>query len=425
MHLNKILNRAIIIALILPSSVPAAEWSAEPKISLRTGYNDNIRLTSAKHDSVWESALSPSVKFGVASENQGLFGDAGFAIRRFTGGSGRDSSDILNREDYHLNTNAYHNTLRDSFEANLDYTQDSTLDSELDDEGIVANERATRERITLGPSWSRMLNELTRMEMGYQFTNVGYPDGSENLVGYDYHSLTTSLARQFTPRILGTLTAGYSSYQPDTDFNSDTVSLQAGLSRDFSETLAASFLVGLRRTTSDSEFGSGFCIGAPADASFPACTGGIPVPIPNESVKAEIETTAPVYTASITKTLETGPLSASLSRSSSPSGNGELLDRTRLTLSGDYKLSEQLSSSLKIEYTENETIVNRVGFVPSEEKETFFRVTPRVSWRWRREWKLAGEYQYVDNDDPRAGTANRNAFYLSLSYVPRKRSLSR
>ena len=161
MRLPMNLNLALVIALAMPMSVQAAEWTAEPKISLRTGYNDNIRLTAAAHDSVWETALSPSVKFGVAQENQGLSGDAGLAIRRFAGGSGRESNDVLDREDYHFNTDAWHNTLRDSFKANLDYTRDSTLDSELDQTGNVIEDRATRERFTLGPSWTRILTELT------------------------------------------------------------------------------------------------------------------------------------------------------------------------------------------------------------------------------------------------------------------------
>jgi hypothetical protein len=133
----KSLFRVLVTALAMPLSVQAAEWSAEPKISLRTGYNDNIRLKSADHDSVWETALSPSVKFGAAKETQGLFGDAGFSIRRFSGGSGRDSSSVLDREDYHLNTNAYHQTERNTFRGNINYTRDSTLDSALDDTGDV------------------------------------------------------------------------------------------------------------------------------------------------------------------------------------------------------------------------------------------------------------------------------------------------
>jgi lipopolysaccharide assembly outer membrane protein LptD (OstA) len=242
-------------------------------------------------------------------------------------------------------------------------------------------------------------------------------------VGYDYHVASASLVRQLTPRVQGTLSAGYSSFLPDTDFDSDTLSLQAGLTTNFSESLVASFLAGQRQTTSDSTIITGFCIGGGINASWPSCLpNGTPsLPI---SIKTEVETTSPVFSASLTKTLETGSLSASLSRSSSPSSDGELLDATRLILAGDYKHTETLSSSLKIEYTENETIVNQAG-VLSQDTEEFFRVTPRVSWRWRREWTFAGEYQYARNDDVNRPKATRNAVYVTVSYRPPKRSISR
>jgi hypothetical protein len=367
------------------------------------------------------------VRFGAVKENQGLTGDAGFAIRRYTGGTGQESSDALDREDYHFNSTAFHNTLRDSFEANLGYTQDSTLDSELDQTGNVITERATREQFSLGPSWSRSFTELTRTDLSYQYSNVDYTDGpgiqNQNLVGYTSHVASASLVRQLTPRIQGTLSGGYSIYQPDTDFDSDTLSLQAGLSTNFSETLVASFLVGQRETTSDSFTATGFCIGAAPGASFPSCSGGIP--IPTGTADTEIETTSAVYTASIIKQLETGSLSATLSRSTFPSSEGELLDSTRLSLNGSHRLTETLNSSLLIEYTENETIVNRVGFVPNQDNDTFFRVTPTVAWHWRREWELAGDYQYARSEGANQNEASRNALYLTLSYLPGKRYVSR
>lgn len=397
MNLLRNLYLAPVLAITVPLAVQAAEWSAEPKISLRTGYNDNIRLTAADHDSVWETALSPSVKFGVAQENQGLSGDARLSIRRFTGGNGRESSDVLDREDYHFNTDAWHNTLRDSFKANLDFTRDSTLDSELDETGNVVDDRATRERFTLGPSWTRVLTELTRLELTYQYTNVDYSDdpGLQDLVNYDYHVASASLLRQFTPRIQATLAAGYSSYQPETSLDSDTLSLQAGLSNNFSETLVASFLAGLRRTTSDT------------------------LPIGTDD-----ENDSPIYSASITKNLETGMLSASLTRSSKPGGQGELLDVTRLVLLGEHKFTETLRTSLRVEYSEDENIVNQ-GVVSSQDTEKFFRITPKIHWRWSRAWSLAGEYQYATNEDAGSKEATRNAVYVTLSYRPVKWAISR
>lgn len=422
----KFFSRAILVfVLAIPPLAQAAEWSAEPKISLRTGYNDNIRLTTLPHDSVWETDITPAIKFGVAKENQGLFGDASASIRRFSGGSGSESSSALDREDYYLKTNAYHRTERNAFNALLNYTRDSTLDSELDETGNVISSRATRERLTLGPSWTTSLNEITRLNIDYQFTTVSYSDdpGVIDLIGYDYNVLSSSLTRQFSPRTQGTLSASYSRFEPDTNINSETISIQAGLSRNFSETLVASFLIGQRDTTSDTLVATGYCVLANPNARFPECTGGIAVP--TGTTKDETGTNGSVYSANITKKLETGSIGASLTRASSPGSDGQLLDRTQLILSGEHKFTETLQSRLRIQYSKNETIVNTFGRETDQTDETFFRVIPRLSWRWQPEWDLAGEYQYARNENDNSDTATRNAFYLTLSYRPKKLYKSR
>ena len=58
----------------------AAEWSAEPRISVRSGYNDNIRLTTREHDSVWETSVTPGIKFGGAEENRILIFHVDFVL---------------------------------------------------------------------------------------------------------------------------------------------------------------------------------------------------------------------------------------------------------------------------------------------------------------------------------------------------------
>jgi hypothetical protein len=423
MILTKLRNGVTLVMLGIPLVAAAAEWSAEPKIRLITGYNDNIRLTSGGHDAVWESSLAPSIKLGVATETDGVSADGGFAIRRFTGGSGNDSGAMLNREDYHLNTSAFHKTETDNFGFNVNYTRDSTLDSELD-QGIIASTRVTRNYLVAGPSWSSAITPLTRLDANYQAYVVSYgsTNGISNLVDYDYHAATGTLSHQLTPRSQGLLAVGYTRYLPDSDFKSSTLSLQAGVATSFNETLTASVQAGQSWTSSDTPVASGFCIGADPGAAFPACTGGRP--IPNGKTNTTIDSTSAVYSASLTKTLETGKVTASLSRSSAPSSTGELLNATRLLLSGEYRLSETLRSNLKIEYTQNETIANSAG-QPSLENKTFSRISPGVSWNWRREWSLSGEYQYANVDYGTGIKADRNAVYLTLSYQPLKKSISR
>ena len=139
----------------------------------------------------------------------------------------------------------------------------------------------------------------------------------------------------------------------------------------------------------------------------------------------ETDSNGLVYAASVSKTLETGSLSASLTRSSDPSGDGDLLDSTRLRLSGEHRFTQKLRTSLGIDLTDNETIVNRLGRDTNRGIQSYIRIRPRVSWRWSRQWELAGEYTYSKNTNQNSSEATSNAAYMTLSYRPLKTSLSR
>jgi hypothetical protein len=418
-------------ALLIPclfASLPAvaAEWSLRPQISFLSGYNDNINLTSAPHDSVLQMTVTPAVEFGLKKQNQGITGTAIYEVQRFFGGSGRESSRLLNRENYYLKTNAYHNTQRSTLRGILNFTSNSALDSELDQNNNVVNDRSTRRTLVIAPSWETMLNERNQLGLSYRLTSVGYPDASANsrLIEYDYHDLSTTLIRLLDQRNSITLSAGYSSYQPDTGINSDTISLQAGVSRNFTETLAASLLAGARRTTSDRLVSTGFCIGALPGATYPDCIGGIASP-PLVTSRDQIETTGSVFSASLTKTLETGSLVATLTRSSAPSGEGELLDTTRLELVGKRRFTETLDTSLTIRYSVRETLVNRTGNQTSSGDRNLTEIYPKLTWQWQREWALAGEYRYLKDERSGISEASRNSVYLSITYQPRRLSVSR
>jgi hypothetical protein len=398
----------------------AAQWSVEPTVSARSGYNDNIRLTTADHDSVWEADITPAVKFGVSKENQGLFGNADVSIRRFYGGSDANSSSLLDREDYHFKVNSYTRTERNDFGGNINFTRDSTLDSELTQTGQVIPNRATRMSTVLNPSWTRLINEKTRMELEYQFNRVEYSDevGQSNLVNYDFNTISASLLYQFTPLTQGTLSTSFNRYLPETNLNSDTYTIQVGLTRQHSETLSTSWLAGWRETKSDTLVSSFTC---PFGGTYPLCNFGI---VQTETNEDKVKNNGSVYAASITKTLEKGSLSASLSRIATPSGEGQLLDTTRVALTGEHRFTETLRSNLTVEYYKRDTIVNSSGR-PEFDNRNFFRIQPRVTWQWQREWLLSGEYQYAASDNTNGDTATRNAVYLTLTYRPTKIFTSR
>ncbi len=418
---------SLMLLLALSQPVQAAQWSVEPRISARSGYNDNIRLTTADHDSVWEADVTPAVKFGVSKENQGLFGNADVSIRRFYGGNGANSSNLLDREDYHFKLNSYQRTERNNFRADIDITQDSTLDTELDATGQAIENRATRLSTILNPSWTRLIDERTRLDLEYQFNRVEYSDevGQNNLVNYDYNTVSAALVRNFTPRTQGTLSTSASRYKPETGLNSDTYALQAGLTRQHSETLSTSWLAGWRNTKSDTLVPTGICL-PDTSANFPNCPPGPPLnnPVQTGTDKDETSNTGATYAASITKTLERGSLSASLTRIATPSGEGELLDTTRLALTGEHRFTETLRANLTASYYKRQIIVNASG-KPQSGDRNYFRIQPSVTWQWQREWLLSGEYRYAEYENTNGNTATQNAVYLTLTYRPTKIFTSR
>jgi hypothetical protein len=418
---------SLALAIVLPCQ--AAEWSVEPKVSIRSGYNDNIRLTTRDHDSVWETAVTPSIKFGGAEENRGLFGNADVSVRRFFGGNGRESSDILDREDAHFNINAYNRTQRNEFTGFFDFTRDSTLDSEFDETSNVIDDRATRIRKTIGPGWSYSLTEVMQLNANYAFTKVDFSDdpGIDNNIDYDYHVFSGSLTRQFTPKVQATLASSYSMYKPETNLDSNTLSVQIGIRRDFTETLTTDWLAGMRRTKSDTAelVPTGFCVPDPS-TRFPQCPGGFPFVTGTRIDKDDTEDTGAVFSASITKLLESGKLSFTASRVSTPASDGDLLDTTRFIFNGEHRFTEALKTSLRAEYSTIETIASATAGLNDRDDRTLYRIVPRVSWRWQREWEIAGSYEYAKKDednDPKDAT--RNAVYLTLSYRPDKLFISR
>ena len=90
--------RKALTILLLPVyvvSAEAAEWKIDPKLSLKAGYNDNIRQSIDDEVSSAEATFSPSSRFSVETAESGLSGDLRFDFRRFEDDSNLDDNNIL------------------------------------------------------------------------------------------------------------------------------------------------------------------------------------------------------------------------------------------------------------------------------------------------------------------------------------------
>lgn len=237
------------VAMCVPLSGRAAEWSAEPSVQLRREYNDNINLTLQPHNSVNGSVITPKLDLGSRTEIWQINGTAELSRRRYSGESGSG----LDRDDNTFRLASQYATERDTWRLEGNRTLDSVSSDELTsaDTGVVQVQKR-RESHGISPSWTRMMTETMQLQLTYQLNNVSYVNSqSVGLYDYGYRVATARLTNQVSEQNLVFVTGGYSAFHvPATGFDSVSRTLQAGISRNFSETMQGTLLAGARRTES-------------------------------------------------------------------------------------------------------------------------------------------------------------------------------
>ena len=227
------------------AGIDAAEWKIDPTIEFRAGYNDNIKLTIDDEASSAEARLSPSAVFSVATPTSGASGKLRFDFRRFEDDSNLDDNNVR------FLTSSYHRMERSELGLDLDFIKDTTLDSQLENTGLILD-RTTRYRVNVGPSWTYNMDERTDARFGYTYNDVQYNNTGENgFVDFHVNSGQASLQRILNERTTASVTLLYSQTSNDNQVDSKNTNLQGGGSYRFSETLSASLFAGVRYTKSD------------------------------------------------------------------------------------------------------------------------------------------------------------------------------
>ena len=387
---------AIVISLLatMPATGQAAEWKIDPTIRLRAGYNDNIRLTTRNEQSSSEITFSPGAVFSVETPRSGLSGDLRFTIRRFL-----DESN-LNDNNVRLGIDSFHRMERSEVGLGLDLIRDTTLDSQLEETGVVFG-RVNRFLKRASPRWSYNLSERTRLDTNYSFTDVSYAKSSSGFVDYTSHNARLSVNRVVNERLFATATLGSTLTNNDNDVQSTYSYLQGGASYQFSEASSASLFVGLRRT------GSEFKRRVPIFAGQ-RLIGFSPV-----SSKVENSSSGSVFNGTLSKQFERGSTALTLSRDVSNTVSGILFEVTRLTWKNSYRFSETLTGAFDLSLYRSTDDSDVAG----GQDRKYYDLNPRISWRFARFWSLSASYRYRNQTfDSSNDDATQNVANLTLTY---------
>jgi len=390
--------RKLVILLVLNAGTAhSAEWKVEPTVRFRAGYNDNVRLDIDDGISSAEATLSPAAVFSRTTQKSGLFGDLRFDFRRFEDDSNLDDNNVR------FNTKYIRRMERSQVGLNLRFVKDTTLDSQLEETGLVF-ERLTRYLIDGGPEWSYSFNDRTSLRSNYSYSDVQYKNsGASGFVDYTLQSGQVALNRVLNERSTASITLSHSRSDNDNDVKSNNSNLDAGASYQFSETLSASLFAGARYTETDFS----------RNSLIPIFSGGTIIGFIPLTEDVSNSSTGYTFRGSLSKKFLRGETGLTASRNISNSTNGIPIEITRLSWKNLYRFSEILSVTLNLNLynSQSENSASR------QLNRDYYQFNPGVNWNFKKFWRISGTYRYTKqtfdntNDD-----ATQNAAYLTLSY---------
>ena len=412
---NFLVTALLLPALLAPVVGRAAEWSAEPSVKLRREYNDNLQLSIYPHESVNGSLITPALNLGVAGPVWSVGLNAEATQRRYSGEEG------LDRDDSAFRLASLFTTERSTWQLDASRARDAAVTSEqVDSDTGAVQTLVNREADTIKPSWTWMISQISQLQLAYQQTDVSYGNNSLSAGLYDYRYRTASatLGQRLSELDQIFLYGGYSDYQvPFTSFDSETRSLQGGITRNFSETTKGTLQAGRRWTESFRKSGGWECGLEVSTSGGVVCLYYIIVPL-----DIITKSTGSVFTGSLESKMESTDWSISLSRSLDPSGSGGQVEQDQFKFALNKRLSPRAGVNINGSALKSR---RQEGTILSSDR-TFYDLSPGVYWQWTREWSVGANYRYAhvkreyEND-----AADSNSMNLWLTYKPLKMSVSR
>ena len=184
-----ILCSTIIMMASTTESLAGGDFTFNPSLEFRGEYDDNINFDNNNEKSDWLGVFIPALKASWLTPRFNIDGSAAAEIRRFASKSQFDDE----YQRYKIDA-SYQLLERLTLEAGASYTKDSTLDSELEETGIVDN-LYSRDRYTISTGVRYQLGERVATSLNYSYGDTSYdsPFNSD----YDSHSVLGSISYLF------------------------------------------------------------------------------------------------------------------------------------------------------------------------------------------------------------------------------------
>jgi hypothetical protein len=379
-----------VLAMAGQQNARAAEWSAEPSMSVRGEYHSNLLLAFGPQQSTMGYWISPAVRVTGATEALHVSSRLAADYVQYYGG--RDTT-IYNM---HFPLSVQYRDQRSTWGFNGGLTRDNTLRSELLQTGVVLA-FAQRNLWSAAPSWTYNLTERVSAQSSYQYQNAEYENAGLQfgLIGYQVHTASETLSYKIRDRDTVQITGLFTRFlAPErNDLVSDTSGVNVGGTHALSENMTLSASGGPRFIRNHISIGSR---------------------------SLEDHSTVWVFSGKLAKRFERANVSFDIGRDIFPSGLGLLIQTDHLSANASYELTDYLSVSLSGQVSIVNPIASNALLGFSRETK-FFNLGPQINWRVGDYWNLEAGYTYSRRElEGIEQTGQSHAVRFTVSYSPPK-----
>jgi hypothetical protein len=219
--------------LLLPQA-NAAEVTERAMLTTGLIYDSNPAVSSTQKNPAWIFSLIPDLRMDVTSEVNQWFVDGSFDIERPS-----NQTVLINREDPRLSAGWNHTYESGLFGINANFTQGTTLNSQLIGTGLVTQNSNTQTTRELAANWQQTINSKWSALTNAVFDDVGFtistPGGLES---YRFGDIGSKITYQNNEKLDTYAQLGYAQINPNIVFRStDKVRLGGGADYTVNENL--------------------------------------------------------------------------------------------------------------------------------------------------------------------------------------------
>lgn len=365
------------------------DWS--PKLWLREEYNSNVTLVREHGPSHQLHLVAPSLGIVMAKDRWRFDGQLGYERRSYGG------SDRLDSDNWHARLAGQYSGRIDQWQLAAGFEQSPTIESELLTTGLTQF-NVKRYQRELQPSWQRRWSARTLLSLDARYAKVSY-DGDVSrtgLIDYDIVAAAGTLSHDWSHADRSSVTVSILDYgTSDGLVDANDLSLQFSASHRFSPRRSLSLGIGLRQSRTQLRRRLGIFLLSTHERQ----RGGLASVSWDQAL------------AAVTS------LHVEVTRRLDPASDGRLQTSDRLDSRLSHRLSPRLYTTLSLTLLRRRDVA--ADLFSSRLDRRYYRLSPALSWRIDREWRLRTYLTYHRQSyDVLEGGAIGRIVGIQLTYLP-------